>query len=165
MTTAYLALCGFVKSPLMPQWWRAAMASFEPHKWVTSICAAVAAAFIVGQSLFGAGGWWGGQSHDISALQAQQNIMASQLSSLQAQVSPLARLPDLIDKLNARMDAAPRADLLGNELTEIQRHLSALDGRMDGMDTRARADEDRIIRDDTRIDAIDNASKATLGHR
>ena len=165
MTTAYLALCGFVKSPLMPQWWRAAMGSFDAHKWVTSIGAVTACGFIIGTSLFGAGGMLSGQSHDINALQAQQNIMASQLSSLQAQVSPLARLPDLNDKLNARMDAAPRADLLGNELTEIQRHLSALDGRMDGLETRARADEDRIIRDDARIDGIDNASKATLGHR
>lgn len=160
MRTADLTM--IVRSPLIPQRWRWAVANIDGHKWFGSICIGLGTVIVVGTQLFGAGGWLGGQSHDISALKAQQDLMASQLSALQAQVSPLSRLPDLIDKLNARMDAAPRADLLGSEMTEIQRHLSALDGRMDGMDTRARSDEDRIIRDDTRIEAIDNASKTAV---
>lgn len=163
MTMAELAFRGFVKNPLIR--WRGAMASLDAHKWVTSVGAVTAAAVVIWTQVLGGPSLLTGQSKDIQALQAQQTVMASQLTALQAQVAPLAQLSMQIDRLTQRFDQTPRTDMLNSQLTEIQRHLSALDGRMDGMDTRARADEDRIIRDDARIDAIEHLSKEPLGNR
>lgn len=84
-------------------------------------------------------------THDIQSLQ-------SQVSGLSAQVSKLA------DKI----DQGPRSD----QMREIDRHLSALDGRMDGMDTRAQADEQRLIRAQTILESIQQSSDAKLaGHQ
>ncbi len=55
-----------------------------------------------------------------------------------------------------------------SRLSEIQRHLSALDGRLDGDEKQQRTDEDRAIeglaQTRARLDAIDSASKAALGN-
>lgn len=164
MTTAELALRGIVNKALIPQRWRDAVGKFDIHKWATTFFAGTAAAVVVWTQVLGGPSLLTGQSKDIQALQAQQNVMASQLSALQAQVAPLAQLSIQIDRLTQRFDQAPHTDLLNSQLTEIQRHLSALDGRMDGMDTRVRADEDRGSHDNARIDAIENASKSSLGN-
>ena len=170
MMTAAVALREFVTSPLIHRQWRWAMVSIDAHKWVTSVCAVAAAAIVIATQVFGAGGLLTGQSKDIQQLQAQQNsissqytLLATQLTALQAQVAPLAQLSLQLDKMTQRFEQVPRADMLNSQLMEIQRHLSSLDGRMDGMDTRARTDEDRIIRSDTRLDSIERASKEPLG--
>lgn len=83
-------------------------------------------------------------THDIQTLQAQVNGLSNQVA-----------------KLVDRIDAGPRSD----QMHEIDRHLSALDGRMDGMDTRAQADEQRLVRVQTQIESIQSSSDAKLnGH-
>lgn len=83
-------------------------------------------------------------SHDIQALQGT-------VSQLSAQVSHLA------DKI----DQGPRSD----QMKEIDRHLSALDGRMDGMDTRIQSDERSLTKVQADVDNIRNSSDARLtGH-
>lgn len=170
MTVAELTLRGIVKMPLIPQRWRWVMANLR--EWATITFAGIAAAVVVWTQILGGPSLLTGQSKDVQALQGQvallqkqQDTMGTQISNVQAQLATLLQLPGLIQRLNDRLDASPRTDLLNSQLTEIQRHLSALDGRMDGMDTRARADEDRIIRDDARIDAIEHLSKEPLGNR
>ena len=171
MTMAELALRGFVKNPLIPQRWRDAVGRFDTSKWAPSVISGAALTVLLLQQGFGTNGWFHDQAKDVqtvqsqvATLQEQQRVMGTQISSIQSQMATLLQLPGLIQRLNDRLDASPRTDLLNSNLTEIQRHLSALDGRMDGMDTRARADEDRIIRDDARIDSIEKASKDTLGN-
>lgn len=83
-------------------------------------------------------------THDIQALQ-------STVSQLTAQVSHLA------DKI----DQGPRSD----QMREVDRHLSALDGRMDGMDNRLQSDERSLTKVQTQVDTIQNSSDARLmGH-
>lgn len=171
MTTAYLALRGFAKSPLIPQRWGAVMGSFNAKEWILTGCALATFGLVAGGTVFGAGGFMSGQSKDVAnlqgqyqTLQAQYQDMTTKMAALKDQVAPLSQVPVLIARLNDRLDQAPRTDLLDSRLLEIQRHLSALDGRSDATETRMRADEDRVIRDDTRLDAIEGASKATLGN-
>jgi len=164
MTMAYFALKEIVTSPLIiPKRWRDFMGKFDAAKWLTVAFGAITLGIIGGQLMFGAGGWMSGQSKDIIVLQAQYRDVAQAVASLKDQVTPLAQLPGLIARLNDRLDAAPRTDLVNTQLTEIQRHLSALDGRMDGMDTRSRADEDRLTRTETKVEGIDASSRAKLG--
>lgn len=172
MMTAAVALSGFVNRPLIHRQWGRAMASIDAHKWITTVCAVTAAGIVIATQVFGAGGLLTGQSKDIQQLQTQQSaissqytLLATQLTALQAQVAPLAQLSLQLDKMTQRFEQVPRADMLNSQLTEVQRHLSALDGRMDGMDTRARADEDRLVRTETRVQGIDESSKASLGNR
>jgi outer membrane murein-binding lipoprotein Lpp len=71
----------------------------------------------------------------------------------------LAVLGAQVANLSVKLEQTPRLD----QLQTINGHLSALDGRMDGMDTRSRADEDRLTRTETLVGSIDEASRAKLG--
>lgn len=164
METAYLALKGFVKSPLQLREWGSVLGRFDVKGWLTPIVAVVTLGLVLSEVLFGGGSFITGQSKDIQALQGQYHEMATQMESLRLQVAPLTQVPTLLQRLTDRLDAAPRADLLESRLTEIQRHLSALDGRGDATETRMRADEDRAVRDDARIDAIEGSSRPKLGN-
>jgi len=103
---------------------------------------------VVGWLTIGATG-----AHDLIQLreqnQASNNALRDQITALTATVNTLS----------AKIDQGPRLD----QLQMIDRHLSALDGRMDGMDARSRADEDRLTRTETRVEGIDQASRAGLG--
>lgn len=169
MTTAYLARFGIVTSPLIPQLWGTVMGKFDASKWAPT---AVSAVFIVGAYLFGAGGWISGQAKDVQSLQSQVSVLQTQqtntslqVSALRDQMAPLLQIPALLVRLNDRLDATPRAD----QMVDIQKHLSALDGRADADETRARADADRTIqelaRDGARLDFIEKGSDAKLGNR
>ena len=161
METAYLALTGFVKSPLhFRHRWRVMM-GFDLKGWAPTIFSGLL--FVMG-GVYAAGGFTSAQSKDVQALQTQYREGSLQIDALRAQVAPLTQVPALLQRLTDRLDAAPRADLLESRLTEIQRHLSALDGRGDATETRMRADEDRAVRDDARIDAIEGSSRPKLGN-
>lgn len=171
MTAAYLALHGFVKSPLIPQTWRRIMGRFDGPKWAPAIISGLALGVLLLQQGFGANGLFHDQAKDVQSvqsqvavLQKQQDGMGNQINAIQAQMATLIQLPALIQRLNDRLDASPRADMLNSQFNEMQKHLSSLDGRSDANETRLRVDEERMIRDATRLDQIENASKAALGN-
>jgi outer membrane murein-binding lipoprotein Lpp len=163
MTTAHLALRQIVTSPLkFPKEWGDMMGNFDFKGWAPTILSGTL--FIMG-CIYAAGGNWGSQSKDIQALQAQNREFSVQLEAVRTQIAPLSLVPAQLARLTSILDAAPRADMLESRLSEIQRHLSALDGRGDATETRIRADEDRAIRDATRLDAIEKGSITPLGNR
>ena len=166
METAYLALRGFVKSPLhFRHRWRVMM-GFDFKGWAPTIFSGLL--FVMG-GVYAAGGFTSAQSKDVQALQTQYREVSLQIDALRAQVAPLASVPGLLQRLSDRLDAAPHADLINTQLSEIQRHLSALDGRSDTDERQQRVDADRAIEGlaatKARLDAIENASKASLGNR
>ena len=172
MTTAHLALRQIVNGPLhFREQWGEMLGKFDSAKWLTVLFAGVILALNIGQITFGAGGLFSGQTKDVqglqlqvSAVQKQQDIMAAQMAEMKTNMAPLLRLPSSIDRLADRLDASPRSDLLNSQLSEIQHHLSVQDGRFDSDEIRQRNYEEKVIRDDSRLDAIENASKATLGN-
>lgn len=93
-------------------------------------------------------------THDIQMMQGQ---IANLTTQTQGQ---MAGLTAQVEHLANKIDPA-----IPIQLHEIDRHLSALDGRMDGMDARARADELSLTRAQTEIESIRNSSDAQLrGH-
>ena len=64
-----------------------------------------------------------------------------------------------VASLEGKIDQGPRLD----QLQGIERHLSALDGRLDVQDRQAQADRDRLTRTETKVDGIDQLSRAKLG--
>lgn len=94
------------------------------------------------------------------------NTNTYDLGQIKAQIQELRQLEqnqnsDLSDKINKLQDQfnnGPRPD----QLLNLERHLSAIDGRLDGLDTRLRGDETDLTRAKTQIDGIDQASKAQL---
>lgn len=163
MITAQLALRQIVNGPLhLRQRWGAVVGRFDLKGWAPTLLSGVL--FVIG-CVYWAGGFTSSQSKDVQVLQTQYREMSLQLDALRSQVAPLAQVPALIQRLNDRLDAAPRADMLETRLSEIQRHLSALDGRADADETRLRSYEDRVIRDDTRLDVIEKGSNTPLGNR
>lgn len=83
-------------------------------------------------------------THDISIIKLQMTDVSNQLSQLR-------------DKI----DNGPRAD----QLREMDRHLSALDGRDDIIDQRVRTVEQQQAAQQARLEGIDAASRARLGGR
>ena len=176
MTAAYLALQGFVKSPLhFPQRWGAMMGKIDASKWTPVLISGITLVVLLTQIGFGANGVFHDQAKDVQAVQAQVAVlqtqtseMKNQINTMQSQMATLLSVPGLIQRLTDRLDAGPRTDLLTSQYNEIQRHLSALDGRSDTSERQQRADEDRAIeglaQTRARLDAIENASKATLGN-
>jgi hypothetical protein len=81
-------------------------------------------------------------AHDISIIKGQITDLSAQMSHLQD-----------------RIESGPRAD----QLREIDRHLSALDGRDDILDQRLRLIEQDQAAMKARIEGIDTASRARLG--
>ena len=163
MDTAVLTK--IVNGPLHFPQWRGVVGNFDIKGWAPTILSA--AVFVMG-AIYWTGGFTSGQSRDIQSLQAQYHELSIQLESVRTQIAPLALLPAQLARLQSTLDAAPRSDLMESRLSEIQRHLSALDGRLDGDEKQQRTDEDRSIeglaQTRARLDAIDSASKAALGN-
>jgi hypothetical protein len=173
MTTAQLALQQIVNGPLhLRQRWGAMLGKFDTAKWTPIVISGLTLVVLLTQIGFGANGVFHDQAKDVQTVQSQVasqqkqlDGMSIQLNSMQSQMALLSSVPDLVRRLNDRLDAAPRADMIESRWSEIQRHLSALDGRGDATETRMRADEDRMIRDDARLDAVEKSTGATLGNR
>lgn len=155
MITADLALNRSVKSALyLRERWGAALGKFDLKGWAPTLISGAALTVLLLQQSIGANGWFHDQAKDVQTVQSQVasqqkqlDGMSIQLNSMQSQMALLSSVPDLVRRLNDRLDAAPRADMIESRWSEIQRHLSALDGRSDATETRMRADEDRMIRD------------------
>lgn len=121
--------------------------SYGDKGWLNLLVTCVSAIAAGGTFIAFLVGWLSAgttNTHDIQALQGT-------VAQLSAQVSHLA------DKI----DQGPRSD----QMKDIDRHLSALDGRMDGMDTRMQSDERGLTRVQTEVETIQNSSEAQLrGH-
>lgn len=172
METAVLDLGKIVKSPLIfPQKWETVMGKVDVKVWSPIVISLVTLLYLLSQNIFGAGGYLNGQSKDVQAVQAQVaalqrqvDVLATQNTVMQTQMATLTPLPGLIARLSDRLDAAPRTDLLNSQLSEINNHLHNQDGRLDADEARQRDFENQVIRSETRIDAIESSSKATLGN-
>ena len=123
------------------------MKSYGDKGWLNLLMTCISAIAAGGTCIAVFVGWISAgatNTHDIQALQGT-------VSQLSAQVSHLA------DKI----DQGPRSD----QMREVDRHLSALDGRMDGMDNRLQSDERSLTKVQTQVDTIQNSSDARLtGH-
>lgn len=85
--------------------------------------------------------------HDITQFQAHLSSLDTQIQGLAAAVDKLSlgqvqisELTKQVGRLADRLDTSPRQD----QLSEINRHLSALDGRLDAYDNRIRANESQL---------------------
>lgn len=142
MMTTVVAYCGNVKFPSNKV--GSVVEQIKKLSWyeiVTLLCSVgTPAGLAMGAVIYLLGGFAGNTvtSHDVQDLRGQ-------IASLATQVSVLS-------------DRMPRPD----QMTAIDRHLSAQDGRMDGLDTRLRGDEDNITRALTRLDEIEASSRVTL---
>lgn len=135
-----------VISPLNGGWVRMVeeIKSYGDKGWLNLLVTFISAIAAAGTCVAVLVGWITAgttNSHDIQALQ-------STVAQLTAQVSHLA------DKI----DQGPRSD----QMKDIDRHLSALDGRMDGMDTRIQSDERSLTRVQTEVETIQSSSDAAL---
>ena len=123
------------------------MKSYGDKGWLNLLVTCISAIAAAGTCFAVFVGWISAgatNTHDIQALQGT-------VAQLTAQVSHLA------DKI----DQGPRSD----QMREVDRHLSALDGRMDGMDNRLQSDERSLTKVQTQVDTIQNSSDARLtGH-
>jgi hypothetical protein len=98
---------------------------------------------------------------------SNNSITASNVASMQKQMEGLATQQDVarivtdVAQMRAELRLAPRsADLL-----VLDRHLSAQDGRMDGIDTRLRDMENRAAAIQARVENLEAASKVPLVRR
>lgn len=89
---------------------------------------------------------------------AGATISAARLTGIEKQVGGLSTQ---MQRMQDQMNAGVRAD----QLIAIERHLSAQDGRMDGMDTRTRDQEARQSRTEARQEMMEAASRAQLRPR
>lgn len=87
---------------------------------------------------------------------AGNTITGHDLSLINAKLSDLT---SIVAKMQDRMDNGPRLD----QMRDMDRHLSSIDGRIDGFEARLRLDEERLIRAMTMVDSIDAANKLKLG--
>lgn len=82
-----------------------------------------------------------------------------------ALTGPLTAKLDLfasqMTELKQRIDLLPRSD----QLIAVDAHAHALDGRMDAMETRMRADEIDIATGKQRLQSIEDSSHAAIGGR
>lgn len=140
----------YVKLPLI-QWWGAhvveAVKTLRLTEMVTLVCATLSALGMI----FGIFLWISGAFSGVT-------IVASEVSALKTLV---AGLSTQMSRFQDQLNNGPRAD----QLLVIDRHLSAQDGRMDGLDTRMRDMEQRLSRAQAQIDATDAASGARLNRR
>lgn len=84
------------------------------------------------------------------------NNNVKDIQTLQGQVLALTTQ---VANLANKIDQGPQS----LQMHEFDRHLSALDGRMDGMDTRVRGDEQALTRVQTEVESIRASSGANLG--
>lgn len=120
-------------------------------------------ALFVGGIIAWATGFLSGNAVDRAAvadLTKQMATMATQqdVMFLKQQISTLTTV---ISQVQADLRGMPRAD----QISVIDRHLSAQDGRMDGMDTRVSDIYQRLSRVEATLQMINEASKATLTGR
>jgi hypothetical protein len=94
----------------------------------------------------------------LSGAFAGATIAADKLRSIEQQVTGLS---NQVQRMQDQLNAAPRVD----QLAVLDRHLSAEDGRMDGIDTRLRDLEQRISRGEARQDVLDRAAAQPLRSR
>ncbi len=173
METAHYDLKDIVKLPLhFPTVWGAVMGRFDAAKWSPIIISLATLLVLLSQIGFGANGMFHDQAKDVQAVQGKVDVLqkqtdgiSNQMNIMQTQMATLLQLPGLIQRLNDRLDAAPRADMINSQLAEIQHHLSVQDGRFDTDEKRMKDDEERSIRDTTRIDTIEHSSSVPLGNR
>jgi hypothetical protein len=112
-----------------------------------TLCSALSAAGMIGAFvLFITGNISTGtvNAHDLGSIKVE-------LETLNGQVL----------KLQERIDLGPRVD----QLAGIDAHTHALDGRMDALETRLRGLETDTARVATRVQGIEDSSRAVLGRR
>lgn len=110
------------------------------------------------------GSWIGalsGATMVIALLLGWLTIGNNNSKDIQALQGTVAQLSAQVSHLADKIDQGPRTD----QMKEVDRHLSALDGRMDGMDTRIQSDERSLTKVQADVDNIRNSSDARLtGH-
>lgn len=136
-----------VTAPL-PRWRRAEVAeqikNSDPRMWVIVVCAVGTLGLTVADHVFGAGGFWG---HDT----AQITVMQDQILGLTRQVA----------ELGEKIGNAPRLD----QIQQIAHDLGAVAGRLDAFDARLRTVEAGQASMSATLQGIDQASRAALPRR
>ena len=95
-------------------------------------------------------------TQDLAAIKAQ--LVSAELPTMKAQVTALSVQ---VQRLQDQMNGGVRVD----QLTVLDRHLSAQDGRMDGIDTRMRDLDQRAAKTETRLQMMEDASRTQLNRR
>jgi hypothetical protein len=86
------------------------------------------------------------------------NTNAYAIQSLQGQ---MAALSAQLERVTTKIEQGPQSI----QMKEFDRHLSAIDGRMDGMDTRVSSDERALTKVQADVENIRSSSDAQLrGH-
>lgn len=144
----------------VPRRWRM-VEQFKRATTRENIRDAVMLVVAIGGLLLWTTGFLSGNTVDrqaVTDLKTQMSTMVTQQDAaiLKTQISTLTAL---VSQLQTDLRGMPRQD----QLAVLDRHLSAQDGRMDGIDTRIRDLEQRLSRIEAQVQMIRTASDADLG--